>query len=134
MIKPGRPPNFDKILAKFPMAAGFGVIFAYGEDIYTTGSLWIPEYLLAHEQVHMSRQIPTGIESWWDMYLSDSSFRYDEELLAHAAEYKFQAKYGGRSFLRSLLKTTASRLAAPLYGYDITLKKATIDLRKELAI
>jgi hypothetical protein len=133
MIVIDRPPNFDLILAAFPKASDPGVMFAYAGSIYNPSGKTIPDALIAHENVHLNRQIFDGADKWWQRYLEDSEFRYREELLAHAAEYKAQA-IGDRNFCAGLLVRTAARLTAPLYNYTPprTLQQAMRDLRREI--
>jgi hypothetical protein len=141
MIIVARPPNFEQILAAFPDADKPGVIFAYGKDIYNPSGGLIPPALLAHEQVHQTRQqgIKLGLageDAWWRRYIDDTEFRYNEELLAHVAEYKAQLREtsSDRNYRAKLLQSTAQRLIAPLYNYapPRTLSTALRDLRQEL--
>jgi hypothetical protein len=140
-----RPPNFEQVHAAFPKADGLGVLFAYGGNIYNPSGISIPPALIAHENVHLARQSDmdprdsyptrvTGADVWWDHYLRDTEFRYNEELLAHAAEFKHQ-KHSDRNASARLLLSTALRLVAPLYNYQPprTLQQAMKDLRREIA-
>jgi len=128
-----RPPNFELIKAAFPGAEKPGVIFAYAGNIYHPTGGVIPPALIAHEEVHLKRQIMHGADIWWDHYLRDSAFRYHEELLAHVAEFKMQ-RGGDRNQGARLMMATALRLIAPLYNYQPprTLQDAMKDLRREI--
>ena len=119
MIIEEKPPNFDRILAAFPDAGGPGIIFAYGQNIYNPSGKMIPPALMAHEAVHCSRQDGLFLpDAWWGLYLTDAQFRYNEELLAHVAEYKAQAGGLDGNYRAKLLMSTARRLIAPLYNYQ----------------
>lgn len=130
IIKQARPPNFDAIVAVFPMAANRGVVFCYGDTIYAPHSQTLPEAIVAHERVHSERQAILGLELWWDKYLSDAKFRYYEELLAHKAEYEFIADGKPRNQRRRALIEIAKKLSSPLYGWRITAEKAKADILK----
>lgn len=124
-----RPPNFSEILQAFPMAANSGVIFSYAPDIYAPSGRDLPPELLDHESVHIKRQIDMGVEAWWKYYLIDDEFRYNEELLAHQAEYKKLCEmYTDRRSRRSSLKYVAKKLSAPLYGRMISFQQAQEDI------
>jgi len=128
-----RPPNFEQIHAAFPRADGAGVMFAYDGNIYNPSGHVIPPALIAHEEVHLREQRHVGASYWWTKYIEDSEFRYVEELLAHAAEFKAQ-RYNDRNASARLLTATALRLVAPLYNYQPprTLQEAMRDLREEI--
>jgi len=130
-----RPPNFEVIQAAFPKAVESGVMFAYDGNIYNPSGKIIPPALIAHEEVHLKRQIMHGADIWWDHYLRDSAFRYHEELLAHVAEFNMQKVTKDRNFGAALLMRTAMRLVAPLYNYQPprTLQEAMKDIRREIA-
>lgn len=123
-----RPPNFDEIFSAFPGAAGFGVIFAYAPNIYAPGGNVAPA-LVVHEEVHIARQQKIGVDAWWGFYISDERFRYEEELLAHRAEYQYMIRENSSSqSRRSALRIVAKKLIAPLYGYKVSMEKAMEDL------
>jgi hypothetical protein len=128
-----RPPNFEVIQAAFPKAVEPGVMFAYDGNIYNPSGKIIPPALIAHEEVHLKRQIMHGADIWWDHYLRDSAFRYHEELLAHVAEFNAQ-RGPDRNQGARLLISTALRLVAPLYNYQPprNLQEAIRDLRQEI--
>jgi hypothetical protein len=138
MIIHERPPNFEQIHAAFPRADGAGVMFAYDGNIYNPSGIVVPPALIAHENVHLIRQArPTvcaSADQWWEWYINESDFRYNEELLAHVAEFKAQ-RYNDRNASARLLTATALRLVAPLYNYQPprTLQQAMRDLRREIA-
>jgi hypothetical protein len=133
MIITRRPPNFEAINAVFPNATNHGVIFAYDGDVYNPSGNPIPPALLAHEQVHLDRQAG-GADAWWHSYMHDSEFRYNEELLAHVAEFKALKSSNDRNAGAALLMKTAMRLVAPLYNYvpTRTLQQAIRDLKDKL--
>lgn len=119
----GRPPNFAAIVAVFPRASDPGVIFAYSGRIYAPGFARLTPALHAHEQVHIDRQ-GTEPDRWWDKYLVDTTFRFEEELAAHRAEYQaYCQRHSGRK-RRLALDMIATKLAAPLYGGMVTLEDA----------
>jgi hypothetical protein len=139
-----RPPNFEQIKAAFPDAEKPGVMFAFDGKIYNPSGNVIPPALIAHEEVHLKRQRDlgpnphsttkwSGPDLWWDNYLHDSEFRYNEELLAHVAEFQMQ-RTRDRNFVARLMVHTALRLIAPLYNYvpPRSLQEAMRDLRREI--
>lgn len=131
MIRIERPPNFAAIVNVIPHAKKDGVLFAYGEDIFNPSNAVIPKWLIAHEELHCARQ--TNPEAWWQRYLFDREFRYQEELVAHTAEYRSacRAMKGGSMSKAGLLDRTARRLIAPFYGYRISLHQALQDVLRE---
>jgi hypothetical protein len=130
MIRIELPPNFDRILSAFPDAGKKGVLFAYDDDIFNPSGTHIPHWLLAHESQHCERQ--KDPEAWWERYITDDEFRYNEELIAHVEEYRAQARTMNDSNARArLIISTASRLVAPLYNYQPrrSLNQAIKDIR-----
>lgn len=127
-----RPPNFEAIAAVFPGARGDGIIFAYGTKIFNPSGTPLPPEIIQHELVHCERQVAQGVEVWWDQYLIDGDFRYEEELLAHRAEYQtLCARYPERKNRRRALEHVAKKLAAPLYGRMVTVNQAKCALKRE---
>jgi hypothetical protein len=135
------PPNFNEILAVLPDARKDGIIFAYAPDVYVpypTGKLH--QSLVAHEKVHIRQQLDfaysmpasgevetqpirvsppdtvIGPEGWWDLYLKDGAFRFDQELEAHRAEYAWWRKHKTQRIASNMLDRIAERLASGLYG------------------
>lgn len=107
------------------MARGPLVIFSYAPHLYNPSGKPLPRSLIEHEGVHLARQILIGVEVWWDKYLTDPQFRWDEELLAHRREYEVLAA-GCRTFKAQqvALKVVAKKLAAPLYGRMVKTEQA----------
>jgi hypothetical protein len=134
MIIIGYPPNFEQIKAAFPKAENPGVLFAHDQIIYNPSGIAVPPALIAHESVHLHRQRDAGPDEWWTRYLEDSEFRYEEELLAHVAEFKMQRVAKDRNFGARLLMSTALRLVAPLYNHQPprSLQQALKDLKLEI--
>jgi len=134
MIIVGLPPNFKQIKATFPKSENPGILFAHGSSIYNPSGVIVPPALIAHENVHLKRQNELFTpDSWWELYLEDSEFRYYEELLAHVAEFKMQ-RTRDRNFVARLMVHTALRLIAPLYNYTppVSLQQAMADLKQEI--
>lgn len=129
----GKPPNYLKIVAAFPKAIKKSTIFAYAPNIYVSDNKPISKALEVHEQVHLDRQqaYEGGAESWWNRYLIDPKFRFEEELLAHIAEYQFLMQNGSRKDRRVALHMIATRLSSNLYGFRISYDKACNALSKE---
>jgi hypothetical protein len=124
IIKPGEyPPNYEAINKRFSLDKLENEIykpfFCWGLFIYNPHNAFVGPELFAHEQEHSARQglNPGG---WWDQYIGDDTFRLIEELAAHVIEYKVLVEHHGktRGQRRQLFHHTASRLCAPLYGYQ----------------
>ena len=118
-----RPPIYDKAAKVFPLQGR--EIFAWEDKIYNPGGFKIPTWLIAHEYIHSKQQMDdTGhwnAEAWWDRYLVDMEFRFQEELEAHQAEYREFCEHNrDRNKRLQYKRVVAKKLAAPLYGNMIT--------------
>lgn len=126
-----KPPNFDAILEVFPQAADPGVMFCYGNTIFSPSSEYVPPQLIAHEEIHSGQQRLMGVETWWDRYLVDVSFRYKQELAAHIVEYHDFIRFTkNRQMQRSYLAAVAKRLSGPLYGGVVSYSEAILAIQR----
>lgn len=112
------PPNIAKLRARF-VAISESTIFTYAPVVYVPGGFRLPVTIAAHERVHL-RQQGDDPATWWERYVNDVEFRFQQELEAHRAEWR-AARRGGRRDERYAI---ASRLASPLYGSMITVPEA----------
>ncbi len=147
------PPNIDEIDAVFgPRGGRKDVMYAWGRNIFNPDSVDIPPWIVAHEAVHGWRQLnpvfiapndpqaqriltapdEVKIGMWWSSYLRDKEFRAAEELVAHAAEYRYfhRAHPGDRRLRRLYLTAVAERLSGPLYGHLFRLEQAKQAIKK----
>lgn len=117
------PPNLERIAKVLPMARERSVMFCYGDIIYNPSGLPIVPWLIEHEKVHSIRQGDTssGIEAWWDQYVVNKNFRFEEELPAHIVEYAaYRSIVKGDAKRKQELRRIAQRLAGPLYSVGMT--------------
>lgn len=123
MIVQALPPNYGRVVARFPKASRPGTVFAWGDRLYVPNGSAVSPELAAHEGIHGVRQIEMGVEAWWDRYLSDDSFVLTEEIPAHHAEYSNYCEHHSRGRSR-FLKEVAKRLSGPLYNHPVTFDRA----------
>jgi hypothetical protein len=127
LIVDSNPPNFNAIKAVFPNAADPGVLFCYDGTIYNPSGGYIPPQLIAHEEVHERQQAVIGPVKWWDYYIANPSWRFNEELEAHIVEYHdFIKRQKSRQMRRDYLDAIARRLSGPLYGSTSTFGEARL--------
>lgn len=113
----GLPPIFDWAKKHFPNIDEKTTIFSYGNKIYAPQEL--PDHLWAHELVHCKRQgySESGAKKWWDKYVADLDFRYNEEVLAYREQYKFfKERCKDRNKVFNFGRLLANELSSPLYG------------------
>lgn len=133
------PPNYGRILAVFPQAARPGVIFAYAGTIHNPSRVKLPKELLAHEVVHFDQQahydagMRAGAAAWWDRYLEDVEWRYQQELAAHIAEAaQFNRRHAQGNARIAYRRQVARKLSGDLYGGLRTFDQALNDLTEGL--
>lgn len=119
-----KPPIWARAAEVFPLSGR--ELYAYGDIIYNPGGFRIPPWLIAHEEVHQKQTEECGgPEKWWDKYLTDTEFRFDQELPAQQREYRsYCAHVKDRNARVHYLTTVARKLAAPLYGSMISVSEA----------
>lgn len=123
------PPNILEIDAHFH-TMGQPILYTYGDTIYNPLGIHVPNYLAAHEFVHVMRQAKDGPEAWWKKYIEDEEYRYQEEFAAHKMELNcLLAEVKDRNTRAKLVMATASRLVAPLYAYS---NKKLLQAQREL--
>jgi hypothetical protein len=122
------PPNILEIDAHFH-TMGQAILYTYGDTVYNPLGVHVPNYLAAHEFMHVMRQAGKP-EEWWKKYIEDEEYRYTEELAAHRTELSvLLAETQDRNTRAKLVMRTAARLVAPLYGYS---NKKLLEAQKEL--
>ena len=114
MIKYEYPPNYKDILEVLPAARKKGVVFTYGEDVYSPSGKFTLD-VAVHEDVHIQQQ-NHGAKDWWDKYLSDPAFRFQQELQAYQQQWVFAKSSMDRFTRRKLLRRISKDLAGPIYG------------------
>lgn len=122
------PPIFEQ--ANNVFALNKDVIYTYGDTIYNPGGHRLQDHVIAHEEVHMHQQ-GEDPAAWWNRYLEDEEFRFNQELEAYQAQYKFFAsKEKDRNNLFRFLNTIAGFLSGDLYS-NITSKAEAMRLIKQ---
>ena len=109
------PPNIDKIRKVFPIKDN--TVFTYGDTIYAPHiTFTLSNDLIVHEETH-TRQQGDDPEGWWDRYMEDHEFRFQQELEAYRAQYRAYCKVvKDRNRCFNFLVVIAKDLSSPLYG------------------
>lgn len=122
-ISYSKPPIYDKAKAAFQFKEP-GTIFTYGDTIYNPGGVPLTPDLITHEEVHERQQKAIGAfgaRRWWKRYLKDPQFRFEQELEAYRAQYKFVKGFiKDRNTLAAYLNEIAGFLSGPMYGNIIS--------------
>lgn len=122
----GFPLNYE--LIKLVLNPPPQAIFAWGNDLYNPSGGQIPEDILFHESIHKKQQeIP---EIWWNRYLTDVQFRYEQELEAYAGQFNYIKQHYPQKAHGDALTDIAMNLKT-LYSLDIDLQQAEIRIRNK---
>lgn len=131
-ILKGKPPVYDRIIDA-GLKPTENTVFTYGDKLYIQDldEKQIEPVLLAHEETHTKQQ-GDDIEGWWDKYINDEKFRFDQELEAYGAEYKKVIDMGFKDkFKKYALNAFAKDLSSSMYGSIITIHEAESKIRNK---
>lgn len=111
----GFPPNIEVIRSYFPLQGN--ELFAYGDTIYFPNGGDLPAALRAHEECHRDQQ-GKDVKAWWERYLIDSKWRFEQELEAHRVELATWTRHMKDRNMKTRLKNlVAHKLISPIYNY-----------------
>lgn len=125
------PPNYAALKKRFNLPPAPKVLFSFGDVFYNPAGIVVSPFLVAHEEAHGPRQLDMGVLDWWQRYIDDPKFLFDEELVAHRAEYQsFRAEVNDQGWRHAhYLNEIAHRLAGSLYGKVCTPSEAMAAIR-----
>ena len=119
IISHEKPPNYEDIKKALGDVWEQDVAITYGDTIHTARTDLLPD-VIVHEQVHQKQQ-GNSPAVWWQMYLTDKTFRYEQERAAYIAQAKFIKKYIlDRNARFKCLSEVAQDFSSPIYGNIIT--------------
>lgn len=116
------PPNHAQIVDVLHPSGNY--VFTYGDTIYSPTTEILPPDIMVHEQVHMQQQTKDegwfkreSPRKWWDKYLLDGRFRFQEELEAYQMQWRFvQRSVKDREMAHKMLVQMARDLSSANYG------------------
>lgn len=117
-----RPPCFDNVCAAFNVLPR-GVVFSYGNRVYSPDIEILPDHIIEHEKIHLRQQEGTdeGAALWWGKFLRDPEFRISQEIEAYARQYQyFCSRVNDRNRCAKFLWALAQSMSGPLYNGCIT--------------
>ena len=97
-----KPPIYERCVQKFGVDWDKGVIFTYGDTVYSKNEL--DEDLKAHEATHVRQQTEMGKDVWWDKYFADPKFRLSQEVEAYRNQLKYADENYNRQARRAVYK------------------------------
>lgn len=103
-----------------------GVCFTYGDLIYADIDV-LPKDVQIHENVH-KRQQQKPYE-WWERYNIDKKFRYEQELEAYRAQYKY-LKSINKTKAFDMAKIFAKQLSGDMYEQCQNYTQSLLDITK----
>jgi hypothetical protein len=117
-----KPPNWQRIADTFPVDWN-SIIIAYYPNIHC--GVEVSNQKQAHEEIHLSRQRDLGVDLWWEYYLTNPSFRLNEELEAYKVEVEWvKENIATRNQRRFLLDKIYSDLSGSVYGFICSYEEA----------
>lgn len=103
-------------------------VFTHGHTIHSKHPM--EQHLVEHERTHAKQQSDYGVIEWWDRYLEDDDFRYEQELEAYQVQYKWIKKHiKNRNDAFKLLRMIAKDLSGPMYGNICSYQTALTKIR-----
>jgi len=132
-ISRDRPPNWDKIVEAFKPNWEH-VAVTYGDTIHAKYPEKISKDIMHHEEVHLKQQEYSNEKAveWWDRYIADKNFRYQQEAEAYRAQYKYlKERTKDRNLLARNAHLLATKLSSELYGSVVTHSEALKVIRKK---
>ncbi len=122
-----KPPNWDELVKRYSVEWGPTVV-TYGDTVYCGYKL--SDDVVVHESVHIEQQATIGVETWWRRYYDDPQFRYEQELEAYRAQYKFiKRTIKDRNKMNQRLLLLASYLSGDMYENIVTKAEAMKAIR-----
>lgn len=120
-IVKGYPPIIDRIKESFTIRET--TVFTWGDTVFIPSGNPLTDHVEKHEEVHEKQQAGDPAK-WWDRYLADPGFRFDQELAAYRVQYKFFMKGKDRNKVFMFLHKIAGDLSGGMYGNMVTYEKA----------
>lgn len=117
------PPNYKAIAKTFGIKNSGGIVFTYGDKLYVPSGQEPDKPLMRHEETHARQQANIGVKAWWDRYLVDPQFRFEQELEAYRNQYRSMATLTLEQRI-GYLNHIATDLAGPMYGNLMTKDQA----------
>lgn len=127
------PPNYKAITDVFDIKDHPGIVFTYGEKLYIPSGEKPDKHLLRHEETHERQHAEIGADSWWERYLVDPGFRFEQELEAYRNQYRSMATLTLEQRI-GYLNHIASDLAGPMYGNILTFEEAKAEITKDIIL
>lgn len=123
-ISHNKPPHYllIKIIFGFDWSRNVATL---GDTIYFSIPE-LPSHLMEHEETHLKQQRFSKLYGiwWWLKYICSKKFRFDQELEAYRAQYKFFVKYYHPTGRQEFLNKIARDLSSQLYGNICTFDEA----------
>jgi len=119
------PPNYKKIAAAFNITSHENVIFTYGNQLFVPAGerIVIDKPLMKHEETHARQQRDMGVEEWWERFLEEPGFRFQQELEAYRQQYRAMAGLPLEQRL-GYLDHISNDLSGEIYGNMVTFDEA----------
>ena len=111
------PPNYEAI-KQSGLKTNDNTVYCYGDKIYAPNCDPYPD-VIYHESIH-SKQQGDNPEAWWQRYLNDSGFRFEQELEAFAGQYNFVKKNTDARYAKQSLEEISEVMASEQYQFGIT--------------
>ena len=134
LIVKGYPPNHSAIVDALHPAGNF--IFTYGHTIYSPTTDQLEEDIIEHEREHEQQQTRIdekfGPRKWWDRYLIDGNFRFNQELEAYRRQWDYIEHYEpDRNKRHAKVVEMAKFLSSASYGNLVTFSEAMAKIKGE---
>jgi len=122
-----RPPNYDLLALMLPVSDDF--VYCYGDIIYNPSGKELPPDIIFHESIH-KRQQGENIDLWYNKYITDPHFRFQQELEAYGEQYSFLCQHIQDPKFRAKQKESmALALSGEAYGNLVSYGEAESKIR-----
>lgn len=106
-------------------------VWTYGDTIYNPFDAPMDIPMEAHEATHMKQQ-GDHPEEWYEQYLKDPVFRYDQELEAFRAQFQEAKNLSkDRELLSNYVRLLAQALSSPMYGKLSTVSESIKAIKRK---
>ncbi len=108
-------------------------IYTWGDVIYNPAGIVIQREYIEHESVHSGQQRAIGgPEKWWEKYITDPAFRYNQEVEAYGRQHAyFCTQNSDRNKRYKHAHILATILSSPMYKIGVNFNEAFRAIRTQ---